>query len=472
MKKFLVLLLLAAAAGGGWWFFKMQKPEPPEYLTDSAAKGDITQIVTATGTLRPVINVTVGCQISGTIQELMADFNSQVKEGQIIARLDPATYDAIVKQAEGELQNAQATLELAELTSKRKAELVKQNAATQAELDTALANLHQAQAGVSIREGALQKARVDLSRCTIYSPIEGTVIARAVDVGQTVAASLSAPNLFTIANDMKNMQITAAVSEADIGTVAEGQNVDFTVDAFPYTSFTGVVQQIRNSPVTVQSVVTYDVLVAVQNPELKLKPGMNAECRIIVEDRKDPVLQIPIQAVISTSGHYFTYVAVASKAERRELTIGDTNDEYMEVLDGVAEGEFVIMNPRTHFSKELSALEAKLSAEVEANRKKLDTPEQNRGGPGGERPGGSGREGKQAEGGGRGGPGGGAPGGMPDPKTMFEGMDKNKDGVVTKDEHPRPESFDRGDKDNDGKLTLEEMQQAFQQRGQGKGKGP
>jgi len=373
MKKLLVLLLLAAAAGGGWWFFKIQKPDAPEYLTDTVAKGDITQIVTATGTLRPVINVTVGCQISGTIQELMVDFNSQVKEGQVIARLDPATYDAIVKQAEGELLNAQATLELAELTSKRKAELVKQNAATQAELDTALANLHQAQAGVSIKEGSLQKARVDLSRCTIYSPIEGTVIARAVDVGQTVAASLSAPNLFTIANDMKNMQITAAVSEADIGTVAEGQNVDFTVDAFPYSSFTGVVQQIRNSPVTVQSVVTYDVLVAVQNPELKLKPGMTANVSIIVAQRKS-ILRVPNSALrfrlpettaaapaapaeASSGGgrakgsksrgarperKVHILKAPGEKPEPAPLKLGISDNLYTEVLGGVEEGATLV----------------------------------------------------------------------------------------------------------------------------------
>lgn len=366
------MLFLAAAAGGGWWFFQTQKTEAPEYLTDTVAKGDITQIVTATGTLRPVINVTVGCQISGTIQELMVDFNSQVKEGQVIARLDPATYDAIVKQAEGELQNAQATLELAELTSNRKAELVKQNAATQAELDTALANLHQAQAGVSIKEGALQKARVDLSRCTIYSPIEGTVIARAVDVGQTVAASLSAPNLFTIANDMKNMQITASVSEADIGTVAEGQNVDFTVDAFPYISFSGVVQQIRNSPVTVQSVVTYDVLVAVQNPELKLKPGMTANVSIIVAQRKG-ILRVPNSALrfrppettspaapaadVSSGGSrpkagkskgarperkVHILKTPGAKPEPLPLKLGISDNLFTEVLSGVAEGDTLV----------------------------------------------------------------------------------------------------------------------------------
>ncbi len=296
MKKLLFVLLLIGLAGGGWWYAKGQKPKAPEYVSEKVAKGDITQIVTATGTLKPVINVTVGCQISGTIMELYADFNSTVKEGQVIAKLDPATYDAILRQAEGELANAKATLELAEATAKRKAALVKLNAAPQADLDTAIATLHQGQAGVIIREGALKKAEVDLSRCTIYSPIDGMVISRSVDVGQTVAASLSAPNLFTIANDMTSMQISASVSEADIGTVAEGQNVEFTVDAFPYTAFTGVVEQIRNSPVTVQSVVTYDVLVRVKNPELKLKPGMTANVSVTVAQKKD-ILRVPNSAL-------------------------------------------------------------------------------------------------------------------------------------------------------------------------------
>ncbi|NBV85372.1 MAG: efflux RND transporter periplasmic adaptor subunit, partial [Verrucomicrobia bacterium] len=286
MKRFLTILLLLSLGGGAWWYFNHKKTDAPEYITESLALGDITQIVTATGALKPVINVTVGCQISGTIEKLYADFNSVVKEGDVLARLDPATYEAIVQQAEGDLANAKATLELAELTAQRKEELFKQKAAPQADVDTALATLHQALAGVAIREGSLKKARVDLSRCTIYSPIDGTVISRSVDVGQTVAASLSAPNLFTIANDMTSMQISASVSEADIGMVATGQAVEFTVDAFPYSPFTGVVEQIRNSPVTVQNVVTYDVLVAVKNPELKLKPGMTANVSITVAQRK------------------------------------------------------------------------------------------------------------------------------------------------------------------------------------------
>ncbi|MEK0447634.1 MAG: hypothetical protein RLZZ399_2955 [Verrucomicrobiota bacterium] len=296
MKKLLLLILLAAALGGAGWYFQKRRPNPTEYLSATVQKGDITQIVTATGTLKPQVNVTVGCQISGTISHLAADFNSPVQEGQILAKLDPATYEAIVLQAQGELANAKATLELAELTAKRKEELVRQKAAAQADLDTANASLHQAQASVQIREGALKRAMVDLSRCTIYSPISGIVISRSVDVGQTVAASLNAPTLFTIANDMASMQISASVSEADIGAVAEGQPVEFTVDAFPYSPFTGKVQQIRNSPVTVQNVVTYDVMVEVANPELKLKPGMTANVSILVAQRKN-VLKIPNAAL-------------------------------------------------------------------------------------------------------------------------------------------------------------------------------
>ena len=296
MRRILLLLLLLGAAGGGWWYYKGRKPAAPEYNTEALGKGDITQIVTATGSLKPVVNVTVGSQISGTISKLNADFNSAVKEGQVLATLDPATFEAIVLQGEGELANAKATLELAEITARRKEELLKQNAGTQADLDTARASLRQAQAGVRIKEGSLKRAEVDLSRCTIYSPIDGTVIARSVDIGQTVAAALSSPNLFTIANDMTSMQISAAVSEADIGNVAEGQAVEFTVDAFPYTPFTGKVEQIRNSPVTVQNVVTYDVLVAVANPELKLKPGMTANVSIVVAQRKG-ILRVPNSAL-------------------------------------------------------------------------------------------------------------------------------------------------------------------------------
>jgi HlyD family secretion protein len=296
MKTILALLFLAAAGGGGWWFFSRNGDKAPEYSTIAVSEGAMTQMVTATGTLNPVMNVTVGSQISGYIQELHADFNSSVKAGQVVARLDPATFLATVHQMEGDLAQAQAAHELSKLTAKRKKELVAQNAAPQADLDSALAALNQAQATVQIKEANLERARVDLARCTIRSPIDGTVISRSVDVGQTVAASLNAPVLFLIANDLTKMQIDSNVAEADIGTVEDKQDVEFTVDAFPYQTFRGTVAQVRNAATTVQNVVTYNVVVSVDNPELKLKPGMTANVSIIVARRENAV-KIPNAAL-------------------------------------------------------------------------------------------------------------------------------------------------------------------------------
>jgi len=296
MKTILALIFLAAAGGGGWWFFSRNGDKTPEYTAVVVSEGAMTQMVTATGTLNPVMNVTVGSQISGYIQELHADFNSSVKAGQVVARLDPATFLATVHQMEGDLAQAQAAHELSKLTAKRKKELVAQNAAPQADLDSALAALNQAQATVQIKEANLERARVDLERCTIRSPIDGTVISRSVDVGQTVAASLNAPVLFLIANDLTKMQIDSNVAEADIGAMEEKQDVEFTVDAFPYQTFRGTVAQVRNAATTVQNVVTYNVVVSVDNPELKLKPGMTANVSIIVARRENAV-KIPNAAL-------------------------------------------------------------------------------------------------------------------------------------------------------------------------------
>jgi len=290
MKKwFLFLLLLAAAGGGAWWWFRGRSEEAVQYTTVPVTSGPITQVVTATGTLNPVINVTVGSQISGNIQKLYADFNSSVKAGQVVAELDPATYQAVVSQAEGDVALAQASLELARLTAKRKTELVAQKAAPQADLDSAEATLHQAEATLKVKQANLQKSKVDLDRCTIRSPVDGTVISRSVDVGQTVAAAMNAPVLFTIANDLTRMQIDTNVAEADVGGAVEGQDVDFTVDAFPYQTFRGKVAQVRNAATTVQNVVTYNVVVAVDNPDLKLKPGMTANVSVIIAHRDETV---------------------------------------------------------------------------------------------------------------------------------------------------------------------------------------
>ena len=199
-KTILAIVLLGAIIGGGW-YWKSAQTDEVTYQTALVTKGELTQAVTATGTLNPVVNVQVGSQISGNIEKLFVDYNSPVKEGQVVAQIDPAMYRATVMQAEGDLANANAALELARTNAKRAQELRKENAAPQSTLDTAMAALHQAEATVQVKEGSLARAKVDLDHCTIYSPIDGIVISRSVDVGQTVAASLSAPVIFTIAND-------------------------------------------------------------------------------------------------------------------------------------------------------------------------------------------------------------------------------------------------------------------------------
>src|SRR5438477_5810935 len=261
------------------------------YQTAMVARGPITQAVTATGTLNPVVTVQVGSQVSGNIAKLFADFNSQVKAGEVVAQIDPAIFQATVTQAEGDLASAKAALELAKVTAARTQELFARKTSSQADVDQAMANLHQAEANVKIKQGALDKAKADLDHCTITSPIDGVVISRSVDVGQTVAASLQAPVIFAIANDLTKMQIDANVAEADVGVVTVDQSVDFSVDAFPNRTFHGKVVQVRNAPITVQNVVTYDTVIGVNNAELKLKPGMTANVSIIIA-HKDDVLKI------------------------------------------------------------------------------------------------------------------------------------------------------------------------------------
>jgi len=294
-KWILVLVVLGAAAGGAM-YFKSDRAEAPQYQTTLVTRGDLTQTVTASGTLNPVVNVQVGSQISGNIARLFADYNSLVKSNQVVAQLDPAVFQAAVHQAEGDLANAKAVLELQQVEEKRSKELFASKLISNSDYDTAVASLHQAEAQVKIKQAALERAQLDLDHCTIYAPVDGIVISRNVDVGQTVAASMNAPVLFQVANDLAKMQIDANVSEADVGTVEEGQNVNFTVDAYPNRTFVGRVTQIRNSPVTVQNVVTYDTVIGVTNSDFKLKPGMTATVSIITGQRTN-VLKIPNAAL-------------------------------------------------------------------------------------------------------------------------------------------------------------------------------
>ncbi len=296
LKWFVILVILAILGGGGWWYLKQRGSAAPEFLTAKITRGDVTQAVTATGTLNPVLNVQVGSQISGNIQRLFADFNSVVKSNQVIAQLDPATYKANLASAEAELASAKASLQLAQVNARRAADLFKSGLISQAEHDQTIATLAQTEAQVQIRTASVERAKVDLGRCTIYAPVDGTVISRNVDVGQTVAASMSAPVLFQIASDLTKMQINANVAEADVGAVEVGQEVEFTVDAFPERTFVGAVTQVRNSPLTVQNVVTYDTIIEVNNADLKLKPGMTANVSIIVQ-RREGVLRVANSAL-------------------------------------------------------------------------------------------------------------------------------------------------------------------------------
>jgi HlyD family secretion protein len=284
-------LIGGGIAGGGWYYRNHKAVTARSYQTAEISRGALLQTITAAGQLNPVLKVEVGSQISGIIQKLFADFNSRVKEGQLIAQIDPATYEANFIQAEGNLANAKAALELAQLTAERAKVLRANKLTAQAEYEQAVAGLHQCEAYVKINEGSLKKAQVDLARCKIFAPIDGIVISRDVNVGQTVAASLSAPKLFVIANDLSKMQIEAKVTEADIGQVAVDQEVKFTVDAFPGETFHGNVTQVRNAPITDQNVVTYDTIIEVSNSELKLKPGMTANVTIVMA-RRDQVLKI------------------------------------------------------------------------------------------------------------------------------------------------------------------------------------
>jgi HlyD family secretion protein len=301
-KKFgwLKWVLIALVLGGGFagWrlYEKRPKNETPDYKTDAVSRGDVTQMVTANGQLTPVKNVTVGTQVSGIVKEVLVDFNAQVTNGQVIAQIDPSTYEQNITQSEADLASAQAALEYAEMNHRRAKELRANDLVSPADFDKTVVDLHQAEAVLKMRDASLKKSKVDMERTTIYAPIDGVVISRNVDVGQTVAASFNTPTLFQIANDLRKMQIEAMVSEADVGGVQEQQKVNFLVDAYQGRQFHGTTRQVRFAPITNQNVVNYTAVVEVDNRDLKLRPGMTANASIITAQRTN-VLRVPNAAL-------------------------------------------------------------------------------------------------------------------------------------------------------------------------------
>ena len=285
LKWLLMVVVLAGIGVGAVAYVKRPKDAELDFKTAPITRGEITQVVTANGALNPVRTVTVGSQISGIITELKVDFNSKVRQGDELAKIDPATYERALARAVADLANAQAGLELAKFNSKRAKQLYADRLISESEFEQVEVALQQADANVKIHQASVDSAKVDLDRTTIYAPISGMVISRKVDAGQTVAASFNTPELFTIANDLTKMQIETLVSEADVGGVQEGQKVNFMVDAFPGRKFSGRVNQVRFAPITNQNVVTYTAVVEVDNREMKLRPGMTANASIITAQR-------------------------------------------------------------------------------------------------------------------------------------------------------------------------------------------
>ena len=295
--KLRLILIVIAAIGGGYYYYSKRTALPPaEFITASISRSDIVQSVTATGDLQPVTTVEISSQISGLIKEVLVDFNSQVKKGDLLARIDPATYEVRLSSSRAQLANTRANHNLVKLNTERTRSLRAQELVSQQELDQAEAQLTQAEAQLQIQQASVQTAEVDLARCNLYAPIDGIVMDRLAEVGKTVAASLNAPKLFSIAADLTKMQIEADVAEGDIGSVEVGQTVNFTVDTYPNRQFRGKVSQIRNSPVVVQNVVTYVTIIDVHNEDLKLKPGMTANVSIVTA-RKEDVLRIANSAL-------------------------------------------------------------------------------------------------------------------------------------------------------------------------------
>ena len=297
-RLLLPLAIMTLSAAAFFWWRGSQQPAPVKFNTVSVTRGTLTQNVTATGELQPISTVEVSSQISGLIKEVLVDYNSRVKAGDVLARIDPATYENRLRSAQADLANTSANYQLIKLNAERIKSLNARSLVSQQEADQAVAQLAQAEAQLLIRTAAVETARVDLSRCTISAPIDGLVLDRPAIAGKTVSASTSAPVLFILVNDLSQLQIKASIAEADIGNVREKQNVSFTVDAFPNQSFKGTVRQIRNQPVIQSNVVTYATIIDVNNDSLTLKPGMTANVSVTVEERID-VLLLPNAALRS-----------------------------------------------------------------------------------------------------------------------------------------------------------------------------
>jgi HlyD family secretion protein len=366
-KKLLIILAIAVMAVLAGIIIVFSGSKKIKFKTAKIQKGEITQTVRATGNVNPVTTIIVGTRVSGTIVALYADYNSRIKKGQLIAQIDPTPFENELKHSEAELLNAKATLFKAEVTLKdaertlkRKQELFKRDLIARSELDdaetaynTARAQYEIALAQVKKAEAGLRQAKTNLGYTRIVSPVDGVVIAKNVEVGQTVAASFQTPTLFTIAPDLTKMQVDTNVDEADISKIKKGMEVNFTVDAYPDKKFKGIVSQIRLSPTVIQNVVTYNVVISVDNSHLLLKPGMTANVTFVVNS-KENVIKIPNSALrfkmpdTPPSKQQGVWVIRGGKSVRVNVKTGISDGEWTELIEGdLKEGEEVIIEIAT-----------------------------------------------------------------------------------------------------------------------------
>jgi len=289
-------LLVAGAAAATYFARANPAVPPPKYRTAIVDTGTISQTVTATGTINPVALVNVGSQVSGTVIELHTDFNERVRKGQVLLKLDPTIFNAQIRQAQASLASSQASLRLAQASYERNRRLVAENFVSSLALDQSLRELDVAKANLQLNQAQLQRAQADLNNSVIRAPIDGVVIKRTIDLGQTVAASFTTPNLFQIAQDLTKMQIDTSVSEADVGALKDGMPARFVVDAYPDREFQATMRQFRLAPNVVQNVVTYNVVLDVDNRDELLKPGMTAQVRLVVGNRPQ-AMRVPTTAL-------------------------------------------------------------------------------------------------------------------------------------------------------------------------------
>jgi len=368
--------IIAAGAGYAWW---NTRPEPAQYVTADVARGDVVRSIVTTGTVNPVVTVQVGTYVSGVIQAIHCDYNTQVKAGQLCAKIDPRPYQLVVDQDAANLTSARAQREkdraglaYAKTNYDRDLMLLKEGIVSQDTVDSDKSAYDQAKAQVALDEAAIQQhqaalnaARVNLDYTNIVSPVDGIVVSRNVDVGQTVAASFQTPTLFLIAKDLTKMQVDTNVSESDVGGARIGEKASFTVEAFPNKVFWGQVTQVRQAPITVQNVVTYDVVVSVDNPTLELLPGMTANARIIMAQH-DNVLRVPTQAIRFSPGGLHQATAPESTGKTKSakstrvwvlrngqpqpvtVTTGLSDNTYVEITGGdLKPGDKIIVNEIT-----------------------------------------------------------------------------------------------------------------------------